>query len=120
MSGFFILDTDGKPQRATLHQWARWLDGARRTIRRTIINDSECSLLVSSVFLGVDHGGRPGLPLLYETMVFDQGALTQWDDYCARYATRAEVVREHERLVCTISSQWPPYAVPVVTCLEES
>tara|TARA_R110000782_G_scaffold250790_1_gene338172 strand:+ start:457 stop:816 length:360 start_codon:yes stop_codon:yes gene_type:complete len=54
---------------------------------------------VSSVFLALDHsfsGGRPCVPVLYETMVFDIAEADQW---CRRYETRAECLAEHPFIV---------------------
>jgi hypothetical protein len=55
---------------------------------------------VSTVFLGIDYNfGPEGPPLLYETMVF--GGMRgdeQW-----RYATRAEALAGHERIVAEIT-----------------
>lgn len=52
-----------------IFMWGDWMDDAKlenRVVKQDQIND----LLVSTVFLGVDHGWGDGPPLLFETLVF--------------------------------------------------
>jgi hypothetical protein len=52
---------------------------------------------ISTVWLGIDHGfGMTARPLIYETMVFDEG---RKDVDCFRHATRDEAVAEHRRQI---------------------
>jgi len=63
---------------------------------RVAKTDLPGDVFVSTVFLGLDHGfGRPGPPILFETMVFG-GPM---DDYQERYATWDEAEAGHERIV---------------------
>jgi hypothetical protein len=63
-----------------------------RRVGRTQVT-SEC--MVSTVFLGLDHGYTPGPPVVFETMVFG-GPM---DGECERYCTWAEAVEGHARMV---------------------
>jgi hypothetical protein len=68
--GRYILAEDGKtPVRADdLMTWAAWFeDRNKRVVRRTSIGH----VLVSTVFLGLDHSFfGDGAPVLWETMIF--------------------------------------------------
>jgi hypothetical protein len=50
---------------------------------------------VSTVFLGVDHSCVSGPPLIFGTMVFGGNHA----NYCERYATKAEAMAGHARIV---------------------
>lgn len=69
MSELYILDADGAPQpEPSIVAWARWFEDADR---RTIAKDEIAGLLVSTIFLGIDHNwSGVGPPILWETMVF--------------------------------------------------
>lgn len=96
--GKYILDKKGNPKKEpNLLKWAKWFDDGfdRRRIRRTKINGKT----VSTVFLGIDHsfGGR--IPILYETMVFDDETDLAVDDLQEGYSTRLEAIRGHNTVV---------------------
>ena len=65
---------------------AEW--GIRRVARAVKAN-----VTVSTVFLGIDHGYRAGLPLLFETMVFG-GKHDQWQGRCS---TWGQAEKQHKR-----------------------
>jgi len=91
------LDADGEPKEATRAEWARWggANPAAYAIGKNDVDDAH----VSTVFLGVDHQLTPGgLPLLYETMIFDG----QWDNYQWRWSTRADAAAGHARIVAAL------------------
>jgi hypothetical protein len=51
---------------------------------------------VSTVWLGMDHGyDEEGLPVIFETMVFNG----QHDNYCERYTAETEAKAGHKRIV---------------------
>ena len=54
-------------------------------------------LLVSTVWLGLDHNYDGGKPLIFETMVFPKG---EWlERYCERYSTEAQAKKGHKKAV---------------------
>lgn len=63
----FILK-DGKPFPVSdVLEWGRWLKTAKRGVKRTAVG----KIVISTVFLGIDHSfGSGGPPILYETLVF--------------------------------------------------
>lgn len=91
---YYILDGRGRPLRAkSMMEFAVWFETAERVVKKDYLGDIE----VSTVFLGLDHSFGPGsrTPLLWETMIFGG----EHDQYCYRYASRAEAVIGHERAV---------------------
>ncbi len=62
----------------------------------------EKDILVSTVFLGVDHGIGEGDPILFETMVFDKsksGMADELDGYTQRYCNYAEAEQGHQEIL---------------------
>lgn len=99
----YILD--GKtPVREPDHQkWAEWFGSNDRTVARTDVN----TLLISTVFLAIDHSFGGGTPVLFETMVFDDYGEFERLDYSTtrRYHTWDEAVEGHNEVVADIE-QW--------------
>jgi len=71
--------------------WAKWFEKSGR--RRIVAQDRVGKAQVSTIFLGLDHGGfiTGGPPILFETMIFG-GPL---DGDGARYATYREAEKGH-------------------------
>jgi hypothetical protein len=95
VTSYYVLD-GRTPRRVTdPKQWSKWFGTADRTVGRDVIADE---VLVSTVFLGLDHNfGGSGPPVLFETMVF------HGDDYgdvrMRRYSTWEEAERGHAQIV---------------------
>lgn len=65
---YYVLDAQGNPRRAEPMEWAEMFQKIEtRSVKREYVG----GLLVSTVFLGLDHNffGQ-GPPVLWETMVF--------------------------------------------------
>ena len=94
MNARYILNADGKPvSEPDLVAWARWYEAADRHVARDQVGDVN----ISTVFLGIDHSfGRPGGPVLWETMVFG-GRLDQDQERCSGSREQAEAM--HARMV---------------------
>lgn len=55
---------------------------------------------VSTVLLGLDHSFMPGgRPIIFETMVFEDGDMGGFDGICERYATKKQAARGHKAIV---------------------
>jgi len=80
-----------------LLKWAKWFQDAERSVKRTTISDD---VLVSTVFLGIDHQFEDGPPLLFETMIF--GGDRDGDMW--RYATWDEAEAGHDEAVKSLLS----------------
>ena len=76
-----------------LVKWAEWFGaaGGDRIVAQTHIG----ATLISTVFLGIDHGFGKSPPLLFETMTFCDGE----DMDCWRCSTWAEAEAQHWRIV---------------------
>ena len=91
--GRYILDSDKNPVICLDNfQWNKWMSENDRTIIKTERED----LLISTIFLGSDHGCE-GNVLVFETMVFDVNVDSGADKYCDRYGTYQEAVDGHIR-----------------------
>lgn len=88
-------DRDGKPLADTMAWGKLFRDREyQRVARDTLPN----GLLVSTVWLGMDHGFDDGPPIIFETMVF--AAENDMDELdCIRYATEAEALFGHVEAV---------------------
>lgn len=68
--------------------------------QRRVAWDEIDGLVVSTVFLHMDHGFGEGPPLLFETMIFDGSD----DRYEERYSTWEEAEAGHARAVAMVRS----------------
>jgi hypothetical protein len=111
----YILNEDGNPVHVDdCMEWARWYEKADRKVAKDTLPSG---LLVSTVFLGIDHGfsDNPDVPpILFETMVFMPGSYDELE--CERYATKAEALKGHEAMV----KRWLKKGVPDVPVLPET
>lgn len=71
--------------------WAMWFETADRQIARTQVGD----VLISTVFLGIDHSFGRGEPLFFETMAFGG----KWEGEETRSSTIDDALEHHERMV---------------------
>ena len=87
-----------------VEKWARWyersmVDGSS-IVARTEVGAS----LISTVFLGLNHRFTgDGLPLLFETMIFTDGAP---EDFQRRCSTWQEAEAQHKRAVQERQAAW--------------
>lgn len=89
----YILNAAGDPvAEPDVLAWALWFGSAERTIARTELPND---VMVSTVFLGIDHNFGGGPPILFETMIFG-GPL---DEAQYRYTTREIALIGHEAAV---------------------
>ena len=91
-SGLYVLDGHEVRPASDILEW-----GVKfrqdRVVAKTQVSET---ILVSTVFLGIDHGfsvDRP--PLLFETMVFGDGE----DDLMGRCSTWEQAEEMHKRVV---------------------
>lgn len=90
--GAYILDGVRPIPCGDLIKWAEYMAKADRHVARTEQN----GILVSTVFLGLDHNFNPeGPPILFETMVFGH---KEHDGLQWRYATYSNAVNGHREI----------------------
>jgi hypothetical protein len=70
-------------------------DKSYQVVRQTMIGD----VMVSTVWLGLDHGHGDGPPIIFETMVFGPKHVFE-EQY--RYATEADALAEHRKIVAQL------------------
>lgn len=124
------FDRAGNPM--TFGEWAEAMnDDEYRRVAETMVGD----MWISTVWLGLDHGfgaitaraygGERGPPVIFETMVFDQGeeARKRWEeemrkrtkwrydfgageaqDFQERYATEAQALKGHKEAVVAVEA----------------
>jgi hypothetical protein len=79
-----------------LREWAR--DFGNDALKRVAKTELPNGLLVSTVWLGLDHSfGGQGPPLIFETMVFGGDAAV--GEYQERYSTEQEALEGHQRAI---------------------
>ena len=100
---YYRLGPDHVVEACSFEDWgAMFQDTDARRVARTVLP----SAIVSTVFLGMDHGWGQGPPVLFETMVFARRPGTDTPDTmddlaCERYTTWAEAEAGHAALVAT-------------------
>ena len=99
-TGMYILDESGNAVAvADTLTWAQWFEANHH--RRSVARDHFGDVLVSTVFLGIDHRFHgDGPPILWETLVFG-GPL---DGEGGRYASLADALRGHAAMVARVAA----------------
>ena len=92
MSDKYILVGQTPVLEPDLLTWGRWFETADRVLACTEVGAN----VVSTVFLGLDHGWG-GSPILFETMVFTDGRGV--DDLTRRCSTWLEAEKQHAEIV---------------------
>jgi hypothetical protein len=97
-------ETDEIRATSDVNEWAHFFNQQyHRTVAQTNFPwpDEEHRLLISTVFLGLDHNfTRDGPPILFETMVFLDGE--EVSDLTMRYCTSTEARAGHDEIVAFI------------------
>lgn len=94
----YILDSLGNPKPVEINEWAAWYGGGGDKTRRVARTEFPEGIVVSTVFLGLNHNLGEGPPILWETMIFE-GELdeSQW-----RYTSLRDAVLGHARAVALV------------------
>lgn len=91
----YILD--GKtPVPADLETWANWYQNADRRVAETKVG----AVLVSTVFIGLDHNYDEGEPHIFETMIFG-GSHHQLCERCSTWEQAEDMHQMAVNLVGT-------------------
>lgn len=97
----YILDDEGRPVlEPDVLKWALWFERSRK--QRIVRQNHIGKVLVSTVFLGLDHSFRGKIPVLWETMIFDG----KHDGYQKRYKSKEEALAGHEAAVRMVKAEW--------------
>ena len=97
MSKWYILDNNNKPIPKPVLEASQWLEDNdhRRIVKRDQIGD----ILVSTVFLGLDHAWDSDTPVLWETMIFGG----EHNQYQERYTSHEDALEGHEKALTLIT-----------------
>lgn len=90
------IDIGGYPELRGLVKWAENFEKTDRKIARAELD----GVLVSTVFLGMDHAYGDGPPHWFETMIFGG----EHDSFCERYSTYDDALAGHARVVECLKS----------------
>lgn len=100
-----------------LREWGEWMSKNDRTVHKTTIE----GVLVSTVFLGLNHNYGEGDPLLFETMVFrdeeysgtvdfdvvyEEGQSSGFWGDCIRTSSWGEAEAAHKKVVAHITERF--------------
>ena len=86
---------DGEP--ITFDEYLRVATAENEIVGRDEIGD----ILVSTIWLGMNHQWGAGPPLIFETMIFG-GEHDQWQE---RYSTRAEAEAGHAAALALVTGE---------------
>jgi hypothetical protein len=75
---------------------AQWGELQTEDYKRVGLQAFEGGVSVSTVWLGLDHGGSRNAPLIFETMIFGPEGYP-YNECLMRYAVEAEAVMGHRR-----------------------
>ena len=104
----YILDEHGEPKAVDLVTWAYWFEASTNNRTRVIAQDKdesgETTVMVSTVFLGLDHNWGDGPPILWETLVLG-GDL---DGEMTRYSSRDDAMRGHQDMCAKVRASLLP------------
>lgn len=100
-------DRDGQPMPDDWYDRKKHGDkavewGTDRRVARTVIGD----ITVSTVWLGLDHDFRTGVPIIFETMTFGD----PWTNEMDRYSTEEQAMRGHLAVLDRLRSGKAPFA----------
>ena len=90
----FVLEGHTPQPVEDIDDWAKRFNWHDRNVANHTVDD----ILVSTVFLGVNHNYGDGPPLVFETMVFGG----PHDGYCERYSTWEEAEEGHRRTLLAV------------------
>jgi hypothetical protein len=80
MSGKYILQGHTPVLCEDVLAWAKVFEGGNRKVAQDRLGD----VVISTVFLGLDHSFGRGPPLLFETMIFG-GAHDEYQERCGTW-----------------------------------
>jgi hypothetical protein len=99
-SRYYLLDDDNQPHPVDFEEMCAW---RRSTENFNVLRkDDVAGVVVSTIFLGIDHGFGDGLPVLWETMVFRReadGSINYTDIDGERYTSHADAIAGHTSVI---------------------
>jgi len=110
MAFMYVLDKQGNPRvEPDVIKWGVWFSESQA--QRRIAYDCVGDIVISTVFLGIDHALPNQLPILFETIVF-KGELYDVPVAEARYHTKEEALKGHANIVRHVGNGATPLVFP--------
>lgn len=101
-------DRDGNPMPDDW--WDKSKHGDRNfshwTTERRVANTAVGDIIVSTVWLGLDHAFMGATPIIFETMTFGD----PWNNEMARHGTEEDAMRRHLNVLDRLRAGRPPFA----------
>lgn len=104
MPDFYKLNEDKTISSCTADEWGKQMELMCTTETKHVSDEIVNGKRISTVWLGLDHGfprwsghTENYRPLVFETMVFNEGS--GMDIYCDRYSTWEEAEEGHKKAV---------------------
>lgn len=94
--GTYYLNDDKTYRPCTLREWGDQCYLMREQGTKHVASTQENGYWISTVWLGLDQAFYVGLPLLFETMIF-QGDEPGEEIYCDRYSSWDDAVNGHQK-----------------------
>lgn len=95
MTRYYILRGREPVLEPDIMAWSNWYADLTNCEAGQVARDEIGAVVVSTVFLGIDHGHGRGEPILFETMVFGlEDDEPQW-----RYSTWGEAEKGHREAI---------------------
>jgi len=87
---WYNLDENNQPVECTIREHIAWLDKnpERKAVKQISVGDT----YISTVFMGLDHGWKTRIPVLWETMIFGG----KHDGYQKRYTSHEDALIGHK------------------------
>jgi hypothetical protein len=95
---WYILDEENKPVKSNIIQHSEWIEANPE--RKAVKQENVGIILVSTVFLGLDHAWNSTTPILWETMIFGG----EHDQYQERYTSHKDALEGHEKALELVKS----------------
>ena len=92
----YILDGKTPILEPDILKWAKWFEHSDKRVAKSFIGE----ILISTVFLGIDHDFRSqGPPLLFETRI---SGSEKFENFQERYSTWEEAEKGHQQAVAQV------------------
>ena len=102
--GTYILQDD-KPM--PIRDPAKWGDWMEKNRKQSVRQDRFGKAVVSTVFLGFDHGCLSGSPILWETMIITEGDGPSYEEFQWRYTSKDHASETHA-YICGLFASGKP------------
>lgn len=96
---FYYLLPDKTYRETDMYEWSEQFEEMWRKDERHVSSDIINDKYISTVWLGINHNHFGGVPLLFETMIFDSSDSNGNDIYMKRHTTWDEAVKGHQKAI---------------------